>query len=923
MGFFASGSTNPSRDKMPSLDLIHRLECKVCPLNKIKDNDHPHMEPTGSPEPLIYILGEFPSRDDDEAGKQFAGESGRLLRALLPKELMPHIRWNNVVRTRTPKGRAPERIEIEACRPSVERDIAKTKPKAVFGVGPIPLHWVLGQSGIPKWRGRRIPVEIAGHQCWFYPLEHPNSLLRKRRRNGDISEDERAFRFDLKRALDEIEELPEPTILSRVDAEAGVEIIPCTQAGLDRVEQFLAWAVQQPVNGVDYETNTLRPYGKPVLDKSGNWVSRWEDAKILTAAVGTPKASIAFAMDHPQAKWTSAQRKRLDKVWRKYLLAKGVRKAVHKLAFEQEWSAVMYGADVLRESDWDCTFTQAVLLDERSMKDEAARGWSVGGASLDDLVYNYFGLRLKALSPLDRTNLANEPLDVTLKYNGMDAKFHAMAYLQQRGMLEAQGLQRVYLQDLERVPTMVMTQIKGVPRSQLVTQKLQKKYRNRIDRLESEIKLLPEVKKFEAKEKKSFNPMSNAHCVIMFRDMQKRDEGYNKSQEKREDGQVMKWASDAAYAVDKTVLEAIGTPLALKIIELREANKRLSTYIDSYADGSPFVWPDGLLHPIINPQGTKSGRSSAEDPNVQNIPKRDEEAKEVRKQITPTNDNEIIVAVDYGQIQARGIAMMSKDKAFVKSLWDRYDVHTEWAERIARIYPKRIGGKEFLTDKKVMKAFRTDIKNQWTFPLFFGAKLYGISQFLQIPEDVLQPVVREFWKTFHGVADWHQELLEFYHTYGYVRHMNGRLNRAPLSFNQMINYPIQGVEAEIVLEAYSNLSKRAAMAGDINWQPNLEVHDDLTFVLPMSDALFNARHYLERGEHYKKLADADREAAMRKKATHWAGHDPYVRGIVSEMLAIKRPYINVPLTVEVSIGPNLLKLEEVLVASSDTWKEAA
>lgn len=887
MGFFASGS-GKSAAKEPSLELVRRLECKVCPLNKIYSNEHPHMKPTGASDPLVYILGAAPSRDDDADNQQFSSQSdtGAMLRARIPKAMRPFLRWNHVVRTHTPKGREPERIEIEACRPSVEKDIAATKPKAIFGFGKVPLHWVIQQHDIRKWRGRRIPVEVAGHQCWYYAFEHPTDLLRKRKRNGDISEDERAFRFDLQRALDEIDELPEPVVLGRSDAEAGIQLIPCTNAGLDQLEQHMRWAAKQPVVGFDWETNTLRPYGKPIMDKDGERVAKWEDALILSAAIGTPKHTVAFAIDHPQAKWTKAQRARLEDLVGWFLRQPNVRKAVHNLAFEMEWGAVFYGADILRGGLWDCTYTQAALLDERALAGQDEK--RTGGASLDDLVLQHFGLHLKSLSPLDRKNLAAEPLETVLKYNGMDAKFHCMLYLVQRGMLEAQRLQRVYLeQDLERVPTVVLTQIKGVPRDQQVTATLQEKYNARIARLEKEIAALPEAKLFERTQKKIFNPMSNAHCIVLFRDLQKRDEGFAKGSETRDSGFVTTHGSKADYTVDKKVLEAIGTPLTKLIIELREANKRLATYIDNYADGSPFVWPDGLLHPIINPQGTKSGRTSAEDPSIQNVPKRNEEAKEVRRQVKPANDDEVVVAVDQGQIQARGIAMMSRDKAFSKALWERYDVHTEWAERIAHAYPKRIGGKQNLTDKKVMKAFRTDIKNQWTFPLFFGAKLYGISQFLQIPEETLEPLMDEFWRTFHGVADWHERLRKEYYETGAVRHLNGRLSRAPLSFNQMINYPIQGIEAEIVMEAYTKLSKRATDTGDINWQPNIEVHDDLTFILPARQV------------------------------------DHYVDGIVTDMLDIQRDYINVPLTVEVSIGDNWLDMEEVLVASSDTWKKAA
>jgi DNA polymerase-1 len=295
-------------------------------------------------------------------------------------------------------------------------------------------------------------------------------------------------------------------------------------------------------------------------------------------------------------------------------------------------------------------------------------------------------------------------------------------------------------------------------------------------------------------------------------------------------------------------------------------------------EGSPIIYQDELLHPVYNTTFSEGGRLSAEDPNVQNFPSRDDEAKEVRKQIKP--EQGIVAAFDYGQIEARVIAMMSKDKVFVDALWQEFDVHMDWAKRLSRVYPDRVGGKQNFTDQKVMGLFRKDINNQWTFPLFFGAQLSTVAEYINIPENYLKQPFNEFWKTFSGVRDWQEELRKFYNTYGYVEQLSGRRRHGPLSFNQLINSPVQGMACEIVMDGMNRLSK----LGNPVYQANLNVHDDLTFMWGNVNKV-----------------------------------DEYAETVISSMLAVPFKFINVPLTVEMSIGPDWLNMKKVGTYSSDTW----
>lgn len=864
MGFGAFIKDNDAPVK-PSVELYHRLGCKVCPLNKIKTNKHPHMEPTGTEEPVVYMLGEAPGENEDIEGEQFVGLSGQLLRARIPREWRDKLRWNNVIRTRPPQNRTPTDIEIECCRPSICADVERTKPRAIFGFGAVPLQWIAGLDRITLWRGRKMPVRVGNHVCWYYPMLHPSFLLHRRKEkewiNGGSrklkptyigSEDERMFVFDLERAFNEIDYLPEAEVHDEEKARSDIEILDGREGDLERLRKLLEWYSEQKLVGVDYETNRLRPYAK--------------GAKILTAAVGTEGLSLSFALKHRQAKWTKAELEEVERLWVKFLRAPKVRKAVHFLAFEMEWSAYFYSADILYESRWEDTATQASVIDERL--DEKRR--QAGPLSLEWLVQQYFGFNLKALSNLNRGKLDDEPLDDVLRYNAMDAKYHCLLFQEQEQVILDEGQLKQYKHCVARVPTCVLSQLKGVPVNQEESQRLIERYKPVYKAAKKEIANSPEIRQFNQEQNKIFNPESHVDVTILFKDQLKFKQGW------QEDKHGVK-----KYSVDKNMLEATGHPLGKAIIRLREAAKNLSYVYDDD------IWPDGLIHTSLNTLLVTTKRLSSDGPNLQNVPKRNEEGKEVRKQIEAEEDD-IIVAIDYGQIQGRGIAMTSGDKAYIQALWERYDVHGDWAERLAYAYPSRVGGKQYLKDKPVMKKFRDEVKNKWTFPLFFGSRMEACAELLKIPESYIAPEHRKFIRMFEGVFEWHERQQKFYQEHGYVEDLFGLRRHGPLSVNRVINSPIQMLEGVIVMDAMNRLSRRAYEMGDWNYQPNIQIHDDLTSFMPET-----------------KL-------------------DKYVGEVVNIMLDVKHfKFINVPITLEVSIGKNLFKMKPVLDASSDgrwDWK---
>ncbi len=846
--------------------LYHRMGCKACPLR-----DRPgRIEPTGAEKPLLYFLGEAAGKTEAKERAQFVGESGALIRARIPAAILPKIRWNNVVRSWPEGNKTPERPEIESCRPSIVSDIEKSKPQAIFGFGNIPLHWVSGFSRITDWRGRRMPVKVGKHTCWYYPMLHPSYLLRQRRKDDREaspthigSEDERMFCFDLRAAFaDALGGFPTPLVHDALRAQAGVEIITVGgEAGVAQIAKALQWASQQPAVGVDYETNCIRPY------QAG--------AKILTASVGTLNRSFAFPFAHREALFNKAQQGVIADHWRRFILSK-TRKFVHNLSFEQEWSAVSFGEDLLHAPGWEDSATQASIIDERRGKKT-----NTGGPfSLEFLCQQYFGFNVKKLSNVDRKNLDGTPLPTVLNYNAIDAKYHLLLGLEQEAEIKYQGLEEVYQYALRRIPAGVMSQLKGIPVDQVEVDRLVVKYGNRIKIIEAKIAEVPIVKKFQQINGRPYNPGSHPDTIEVFYKMLKRQECLV----------VDKYSKKQKLSADEEILSKIDHPLAKLLLESRQDLKRMGTYIVPLIKGTEktVIYPDGLIHTNYNMFFAESGRTSADGPAVQTYPKRDEEAQEVRKPVVAPKGTTML-AFDYGQIQARIIAMFSKDKNFCKALWERYDIHQEWTERIATDYPTRIGGRKMLTDKKAMKDFRTDIKNQWTFPLFFGAKLESVAGYLKIPVHIVKPHFNAFWKQFSGVRDWQEDVIKFYHEYGYTECLTGRRRHGPMSLNQIINSPVQGTEAEIVCDGWSRLFETE----DEELCPELMIHDDLTFV----------------------RIDEDRAEAVATK-------------VLDTLLTTPFDFINVPVTVELSSGKNWMSydkeinpdgLKEIGSYSSDLW----
>ena len=808
MGFFSYAPGRAKRDPFHgiSAEFMQASGCSSCPLRDAKK-----APPSGPEQCTVYILGEAPGAEEAAQGKPFVGASGRLLRKHIPAPWLPLIRMNNVVMShppRLPSGKqsAPSAIATAHCRGYLIADIEQAAPVAIIGLGNVPLQALTGHTGINRYAGRRMPVKIGNHSCWYFPLGHPAAVLHADQR--DREDLEHQFRWRLQRALAVVDKLPAPVIVTPEAARAGIQVL----GDAEQVVRFLDRAAKRDRVGLDFETSGLSPYAA--------------DARLLSVGLATGQETVAFPLDHSGAGWSKNERSAIYAALRGMLQAP-VEKVAHNAAFDMAWALSVFGPAAARPTSWGDSLGQAFLLDTRPR-----------AHSLDFLCQVHFGLALKQLSKLDVAHLDAAPVADVCRYNALDARFCLAVFERQQPLLEKQGLLPLYRHHMARVAALVRCQHRGLPVDLQVNADLVLQYTTQLTKIEKTLAALPEVIAF-GQGGTRFNIASTKHVA-----------------------QVAGIDTRQKFTTAEPHLQALNTPFTRSVLSWRRINKTLATYLKPLAPDSPLV-TDGRLHPTISSTHTRTWRTAAQDPNIQNFPKREQRDKAVRKQIVADPGCQL-VSVDYSSIQARNVAMESKDARLVQAFIDHYDIHRDWSERVQRLVRGWAKGRD-------QKALRNAAKNELVFPLFFGAQPASVANYLGVDSKYGYSLYDAFWNEFPDIHLWHDDLRTFYKRHHYVTGLSGFRRHAPISSNMLVNTPIQGDEALLVCEAMARLSQYE----DDALQCVAMVHDDLVFQIPV------------------------------------ARHDECVEIILHEMLRMEHPWLNVPLAVEVNVGPNWAEQQKV------------
>jgi DNA polymerase-1 len=286
------------------------------------------------------------------------------------------------------------------------------------------------------------------------------------------------------------------------------------------------------------------------------------------------------------------------------------------------------------------------------------------------------------------------------------------------------------------------------------------------------------------------------------------------------------------YSTSEDILEKIRSkhPIIGKILDYRGLKKLLSTYIDALPQlVSPVT---GKVHTSYNQTVAATGRLSSTNPNLQNIPIRDAQGKEIRKAFIPDADS-VFLSADYSQIELRIMAHLSGDANMLEAFNSGHDIHTATAAKIYKIP---------LDD--VTSDMRRKAKTA-NFGIIYGISVFGLSDRLGIPRAEAKELIDGYFTTYPDVKKYMDTSIQRAKEMGYVETLFGRKRFLPdinsqnsivrgFAERNAINAPIQGTAADIIKIAMVRIQKRIEDEG-LQTKMTMQVHDELNFTVPNSE----------------------------------------------------------------------------------------
>lgn len=422
---------------------------------------------------------------------------------------------------------------------------------------------------------------------------------------------------------------------------------------------------------------------------------------------------------------------------------------------------------------------------------------------------------MRSLSPSDVYKYASEDADVTLKLkNIFDVE------------LKKNGLYSLF-EDIEMplVPVLARMEMNGVRVDTESLAETSKQFSERMSAIEKEIHEMAGM---------DFNISSPKQVgEVLFDKLKIVDKA-----KKTKTGQ---------YVTSEDVLQNLKSrhPIVEKILDYRGYKKLLSTYIDSLPQ---LINPKtGHIHTSYNQAVTSTGRLSSSDPNLQNIPIRDENGKEVRKAFIPDEGCEFFSA-DYSQIELRIMAHLSQDKNMIEAFTHGHDIHAATAAKIYKIPIEEV------TSEQRRKAKTAN------FGIIYGITVFGLAERMEVSRAEAKELIDGYFATYPKVREYMDKSIQMARERGYTETMFHRRCMLPdinshnavvrgYAERNAINTPIQGSAADIIKIAMVRIDRRM-QAENMRSKMILQVHDELNFSV-----------YPEEKERLQKLVVEEMESA--------------------------------------------------------------
>jgi len=844
--------------------------CEKCGLYKQTMLHNPKLKPYGSFRKEVLVIGEAVTAKDDYNGKPFSikDDAWKVLHKAFQNcgwSLYRDCKIVNCIDCRSVKivgeghdsfitDKTPTKTEIRCCWNRKLSAIEKYKPKAVLLVGEKAISsWysfdedrnAFSEVSLSSWRGKIIKDRKLN--IWVGHIYDPSYIIRGKDKYFNIYCKE--LRNFLKKVDEPLELEPMPKIHNLKKFE--------------EVKKLLSRILREKGEiCFDYETSSFRYFEN--------------QHELYLVSICYKGKTFVFPYDFPHkyknnsrvAWWSRWERREIKNLLKRILEDPTITKVAQNIKHEIIASEYLVEDAKVRGAAFDTMIAHHVL-------DETAKT-----TGLKFQTFYHFGVydysremkRYMVAERGEKNNFILAPTKEAFNYCGYDSAFTNRIKKIQRRQLKEQKLTKAY--DLLHTGVIAYADIEqnGIKIDVTLAKKLKNQWDNRIVELKDSILNSKEARRFEKLKGRpmAYNKELSAADlrVLLFDILKIKPIKHTKT----------------TWSVDKEVLTKIAARNKLEILdhelEIRILQKLSGTYLSQILDNEV----NGFIYPNFNLHIPASYRSSSNDPNLQNQPKRYEAGKEIRRLFT-TRFGQFgqLANPDYKAMEVRIIACVTKDPVLIDFIVSGNDPHAYWSEKIfSRIF----------SSKERTKELRQETKNKLVFPCFYGSfykktapdlwevltdeerrEWKNYNKFEQHIEDVED----DFWTMFKVTREWQNNYVNSYYKKGYIRdYAWGFIRRGYLDRTKIFNFPIQGPAFHCLQWSINEIWKQ----NFFNMKSLLcgEIHDELFW------------------DNWR------REFPVLKKKVDY---------IMTEKIREDNPWIIVPLETEWEIGPNWAEMKEV------------
>ncbi len=470
--------------------------------------------------------------------------------------------------------------------------------------------------------------------------------------------------------------------------------------------------------------------------------------------------------------------------------------------------------------------------------------------NLDYLAETYLNYKMVPIEALigkkgsQQKNMRDIDISVIKEYAGEDADISWQLYQVLSAELQKKGLTRLAVTiEMPLVRVLAEMEFAGFRISRESLNSFSLILKDSLQRMESQIFSLADLK---------FNINSPRQLGEILFEKLKISDGAQKTKTKQ-------------YSTGEEILVKLADkhPIINLILAYRADQKLLSTYVNAFPE--LIDAKTGRIHTSFDQAYVSTGRLSSRNPNLQNIPIRDERGKEIRKAFVAADDNHVLLSADYSQIELRLMAHLSQDPNMIKAFSDNEDIHVSTAAKIFKVQ-----------ESEVTSGMRSSAKTA-NFGIIYGISSFGLSQRLNISRTDASALIKEYFDSFPQVKAYIDDAIRLAKEKGYVETIMGRRRYLPdinsanavvrgFAERNAINAPIQGSAADVIKMAMVNIQKK--LRNNFKTRMILQVHDELIFDVAVEEI-----------DKIRELVKFEMEHAMQ---------------------------LSVPLTVEIGVGKNWL-----------------